>query len=670
MRSPALRSSRRRLAVVQVAVLLVLAALAVRIVDLAVDSRSLERARAQHGAWLRIAAERGEILDRTGDPLAVSVEAPSVFARPAQVADPEAAAEALARILGVEPGALAPRLRRDSRFVFLARWVDPAVAEKVRALELPGIDVVLEPRRAYPHRELAAHALGFANIDGAGVRGVEQAEDDWLRGSPRVYRVERDARGEILGVAGVRPTAARGGDVRLTVHGGFQADAEEALTAAVERTGARGGILLTLDPWSGEILALAERPAFDPNRFRRVDYHRTRSRAFQDALEPGSSLKPFVVAAALEAGAIHPDRPIDTGDGTLRVPGKVIRDLHPKGSLLPGGVLRVSSNVGAVRIAQALGRREQFAGLRAFGFGERSGSGFPSESAGLLRDWRDWRPVDQATIAFGQGISVTAVQMALATAALANGGLLLEPRIVAARRHPGGSWVPTRRKVRRRAISSETARSVRRMLEAVVGPEGTASRASLRGVPVAGKTGTAQKLDPATGAYSATRYHGWFVGIVPADEPRLVIVAELDEPRAGLHHGGSSAAPLFAEVASAHLARLGIATEPRPLRRETPPVVVASAPSSTEARPEPPVQTVTRHDGPREMLTRDGDRVFLPDFRGLTVEEVKRITEDTSLVVEVVGYGRAIAQDPRPGTIVAGPAVGVVVRFAPGEERG
>jgi len=675
MRAPALRVSQRRLRVVQAGILLALAALGLRAVELALDPRSLQRARAQQGAWLRLAPERGEILDRTGETLALSVEAPSIFARPTQVGDPEATARALARVLGGEPRSLASRLGRDSRFVFLARWVEPGVAERVRELELPGVDVVMEPRRAYPHRELAAQVLGFANIDGEGVRGIEQREDGWLRGSPRVYRVERDARGEILGIAGVRPTAARGGDVRLTLDAGFQADAEEALAGAVERTGARGGILLTLDPWSGEILALAERPTYDPNRFRRVEYRRTRSRAFQDALEPGSSLKPFLVASALEAGAVRPDEPIDTGDGTLRVPGKVIRDLHPEGPLRPAGVLRVSSNVGAVRIAQALGRREHFAGLRAFGFGERSGSGFPSESAGLLRPWQDWRPVDHATVAFGQGLSVTAVQMALATAALANGGLLLEPRLVAARRRPGGEWGPTGRTVRRRALSPDTARAVRRMLEAVVGPEGTARRASLRGVSVAGKTGTAQKLDPASGTYSTTRYHAWFVGVVPADEPRLVIVAQLDEPRLGLHHGGSSAAPLFAEAASAHLARLGIATEPGPVRPEAAPIVVASAPPrQTEAagqpRPAPRLRSVAETREQRVSVTRIGNRILLPDFRGLTVEEVVEITREASLAVEVVGDGRAIAQDPQPGTILAGPEGRVRVHFSPTGGRG
>lgn len=660
MRSPALRISRQRIGIARAVILVVFIALGARSVHLAFDARSLKRASAQAGATLRIAAHRGQVVDRDGAELAISVDSPSVFARPHTVRDPDAAARALAGPLGVSRRRLAAQLRRDSRFVFLKRWVPAAAAEKVRALGLAGIGIALEPRRTYPHGVLAAQVLGFANIDGEGVRGIEQQEDDWLRGTPRAYRVERDAKGHLLGIAGVQHAAATGGDVRLTLDAGFQADAEAALVEAVRDNGARGGIVVTLDPRSGEVLALAERPTFDPNRFREVPYPATRSRAFQDAVEPGSTFKAFLMAGALDAGVISPDDRIDTEGGRFHVPGKTIQDTHPHGVLSPEQVLVVSSNVGAVKVAQALGAERYFRALRAFGFGQPTGSGFPFESAGLLRSWKNWRPVDQATVAFGQGVSVTPVQLGAAFGALANGGELVQPRLVAARRRPGGAWSATHPERVRRVLGEDTALRVVEMLEGVVGPKGTARRAALRDVLVAGKTGTAQVLDTTTGTYSTTRYHAWFVGIVPANDPRLVIVSMLDEPRLGRHHGGSSAGPLFARVASAQLARLGIVTEParrRPAAPAEPVVVAATAPAATTPTP----RTV-------EPLTSDGRAFFLPDLRGLTVAEVMAISKAGRLDVEIVGSGRVVAQEPDPGTVLRGARRRLTVRFADGGE--
>jgi cell division protein FtsI (penicillin-binding protein 3) len=467
--------------------------------------------------------------------------------------------------------------------------------------------------------------------------------------------VERDARGALLGLEGLNRAAAAGGDLRLTLDARFQADAETALSDALQTSGARGGLVITLDPHTGEILALAERPAFDPNRFRQLSFPDTRSRAFQDALEPGSTIKAFLVAAALEAGAVRPGDHFDCSV-PLSVPGKTIRDVHPHGVLSTGDVLRVSSNIGAVKIAQALGARRHWEMLRAFGFGERTGSGFPFESAGLLRPWRQWRPVDHATVAFGQGMSITPVQLASATAVLANGGWLVRPRLVSARRRPGGPWQPTEVERVRRVLSPETAAQVVRMLEGVATPDGTARRAGLRDVRVAGKTGTAQLLDVARGTYSPNRYHAWFAGIVPADEPRLVILAELDEPRRGQHQGGQSAAPLFAAVASAQLARLGIATEPL-VPGPKPATAVAAAPRA-------PASGAAPARAASQPVLSDGQRVFLPDFRGRTVAEVRAMTDGGPLEVEYVGIGRAVDQEPDPGTILGGQRKRIRIQFS------
>lgn len=659
----------RRVRVVEVGLLVVLGVLALRAGHLSViDRRGLERGLEQTGRALQLAPHRGLIVDRNGAELAVSLDAPSVYATPRSVEDPGAAARRLAAILDLSVSTLRERLESRSSFVFLARWVSPEQAEQVRALGLQGVGSIDEPRRVYPHGRLAAQALGFANIDGQGVRGVEQQEERWLAGTPLRIPVERDNRGELLFPPGVDPGASVGGDVALTLDTVLQADAERSLESAVRKSGARGGIVVSLAPRSGEILALAERPGFDPNRFREVRYSATRSRAFLDALEPGSTLKAFLVAGALEAGAIRADQAIDCGRGQLRIPGKTIRDRRPFGALDPGGILRVSSNVGAAQIAFALGAQAHFAALEGFGFGAPTGSAFPEESSGLLRPASRWRQVDHATIAYGQGVSVTAIQLAAATAALANGGLWQPPRLVAARRARGEPWEPLERAPARRVVSAATARAVMDMLRDVVSSRGTGGRASLRGVPVAGKTGTAQKL--VGGRYASDRYLAWFVGIVPADDPQLAIVAMLDEPAGDERTGGGVAAPLFAEVASSQLRRLGIVTEP-----ELATVEVAAAPTAAPPAPAPREPTPPRSpEKPLEQKTESprplepkraarGDRVLVPDLRGLTPEQVKSVTAETGLRVELSGKGRAVAQDPDPGTILAG-ASRVRVRFS------
>lgn len=663
MRAPDLRLSHRRLAVARALLALLFLVLALRVGQLALwHPRAIAQAEAQGHTVLRLAARRGLILDRHGAELAVSSKAPSVVARPGAIADPVATARALAGILDLEAAHLARRLDRPGGSVFVKRWVTDAQAARVEERALTGIHVAHEPRRDYPYGELAGRLVGFANIDGKGVRGVEQQLDGWLRGRAQAYAVERDARGRLLAVSGVDPRAASGGDVALTLDAALQADAEAALEAAIARTGAAGGLVLTLDPRSGEILAAAERPGFDPNRFREVPYASTRARAFVDALEPGSTLKAFVVAAALEAGTLDANDVIDCAP--YAVAPKTFRDKHEHEALDVAGVLRLSSNVGVVKIAQALGARAHFAALERFGFGRPTGSGFPSESAGLLNSWRRWKPIDQATIAFGQGVSVTAVQLAAAFGALANDGVRMRPRLVRARRRRT-DWQAIAPEAAGRAVSPETARQMLAMLEGVVSAEGTAPAAALHGVRVAGKTGTAQMLEAATGTYATDRYHAWFVGIVPADDPQLVIVTELDEPRAGLHYGGTSAAPLFGRVAAAQLARLGRVTAPtRPaptLRAEAPPPVAAEAPPPVAAPPRPAPTT--------PALAREGDRVLLPDLRGLSVAEVRRITDAAKIRVEIQGTGRAVAQDPAPGTILTGEGKRVRVRFTAGGGR-
>lgn len=650
MRSADVRRCTRRVAVAQVALLVAFGALGARAAYLSVlDPRGALRAAEQGHRLLTLPAARGSVVDRAGAELALSVDAPSVYALPWTFEGFDETVRALAEALDLDARRLAARLSGRLRFTFVARWVPEERAERVRAMGLAGVGVVSEPRRVYPHGRLAAPVIGFANIDGLGVRGIEQQEDAWLRGSARRLPVERDARGRLLVSSGSGLWGTQGGDVALTLDAAFQADAEAALLEGVAATGARGGVAIALDPFSGDVLALAEAPGFDPNAFRDTRYADTRSRAFLDAMEPGSALKPFLVAAALESGAIAVDEIFDGEDGAFRIPGKTIRDSHAHEALTTGDVLRVSSNIGAVKIAQALGPRAHERMLRRFGFGVPIGSGFPDEAVGLLRPASDWRPVDHAAIAFGQGLSIPPIQMAAAVAALANGGRLFVPRLVAARRAGGSGWQQTRPRVARTVVSAGTASRVLSMLESVVGPGGTGWRAALTDIRVAGKTGTAQKLDPETGGYAEDRFLAWFVGIAPADAPRLAITVVLDEPQRPRHTGGAAAAPVFARLASGLLARLGIRTEPAVDAPQGPPPRAPAAAPIQEARrdPEPAPAPL-----PPLELPRFGGRALLPDLRGYAVDDVVTFLHENGLDARVFGRGRAVEQDPPPGSVL------------------
>lgn len=671
MRSPDLGRLPLRIRLVCAALLVGFALLAVRAGHLTVvETRGADRGAEQKEAEIHIPPARGLVVDRGGAELAISVTAPSVYVTPRALPDRRSAAQQLAKLLGVSAARLEKRFDPRRPYVHAARWVTEAQARAVEALDLPGVGVFHEPRRVHPHHELAAHVLGFANIDGVGVRGIEQQEDAWLRGRPVEVPVERDARRRALARGDLDPSTSAGGDVRLTLDAALQAEVEASLAAGVERADARGGIAILLDPRSGEILAVAEQPTFDPNQFREVPYASTRSRALLDAVEPGSTLKTFVVAAALEHGVLDPHQVIDCEEGAWRVPGRTLRDLHPQGLLDPAGVLRESSNIGAAKIGFLLGAERHHDMLRRFGFGAPTGVGFPEESSGLLRTWQRWRPLDHATISFGQGVSVTPLQLASAMGAIANDGLWVRPRLVAARRRPREAWQGVAPGEPRRALRPEVARMVRQMLEQVVGPEGTGRRAGLAGVRVAGKTGTAQKLDAATGRYSAKSYLSWFVGIAPAEEPLLVGLVVIDEPRGKVRTGGALAAPVFAEIATAHLARHGIVTEPAPIAPAPAPVRVADAPDASASATTAPAPTAPapdrsrEQDAPRTEIEPNAvgpeERLLLPDLRGMSRAQARRLLAASAVALVASCDGRVVGQEPDPGTILdSGAAVRV-----------
>ena len=496
---------------------------------------------------VEIPAHRGVIRDRKGEPLAISTPVSSVWANPRRLMQARSQWPVLATVLGMKPerlvAILEPRRRRE--FVYLKRHVPPALAARVMALGVPGVALQREFRRYYPAGEMAAHVVGFTNVDDQGQEGLELTFDQRLRGEPGLKQVIRDGKGRVIeDVEGIRPMR-RGEDLVLSIDRRLQYLAYRELQAAVSRHQARGGSLVLLDPHSGEVLALVNQPSFNPNNRSGLKSEYFRNRAVTDLVEPGSTIKPFTIAAALESGDWTPESRIDTSPGSFAIGRHRIRDTHNYGRISLADVIRKSSNVGASKIALSLEPERLWKMYRAVGFGQIPGAGFPGEAAGHLADWRDWGEVEQATIAFGYGLSVSCLQLARAYTVFANGGLL--PALSVLRRERPASL--------QRVMGPLTARAVLRMLESVVA-SGTGRRAAVAGYRVAGKTGTVHKLGRE--GYAEDRYLSLFAGIAPASAPRLVMAVMIDEPRSGEYYGGVVAAPVFSRVMRESLRLLDI----------------------------------------------------------------------------------------------------------------
>ena len=506
-----------------------------------------EKGEARYSRVLEVPGTRGRILDRNGEALAISTPVQSVWAIPGDVDAGAAAVRRLAVLLGTDAGELRRKLEDSSRdFVYLKRQIAPEAAEKVARLGLEGIYQHREYRRYYPGGEVTAHVVGFTGVDEAGQEGVELAFEENLGGTPGSRRVIKDRRGRVVeDVESIR-AAQDGRDLQLAIDGKIQSLAYAALKGAVAAHKAKAGALVAIDVRTGEVLALANVPSFNPNNRARLSGAQLRNRAVTDVFEPGSTLKPFTVALALESGRVSPSTLVHIGNGGLRIASYTIQDPHPETELSVAQVIQKSSNVGAARIALAL-RREDLWGLfdRA-GFGAAPQIGFPGEASGRLRPAQSWRPIEQATMAYGHGISVSLLQLARAYTVFARDGELVPATLLK-------SDVPARGS---RVISAQTARQVRAMLELAVQPGGTAPRARIMGWRVAGKTGTAHKQE--NGGYAEDKYIASFVGFAPASAPRLVVAVMIDEPANGQYFGGVVAAPVFAEVARGALRALGV----------------------------------------------------------------------------------------------------------------
>ncbi len=525
------------------------------------------RAGNQQQRVVELDAPRGTIYDSRGRELAVSIEVDSVYGIPSEIADPKEAARQLAKLVDRDAGKLAKQLSdRDRDFVWIKRKLDPPVASQIRGLKIDGLRFVTESKRYYPMRELAAQVLGFVGTENHGLEGLEGLYDTTVAGKPGRRTVLRDARkGTVMDPELSFTDPEPGQDLHLTIDATIQHIVERELAEAVDRRGARKGMAVILDPRTGGVLALASYPSFDPNLYAESSKDLWRNRAVTDFYEPGSTFKIVTAAAALDSGLVKATDTFDCGMGQITLAGIRIRDHKPFGNLTFAEAIAKSSNVGMVKTALLLGDERLYGMASALGFGQKTGVDLPGEASGILHPLSSWHrfPLSKAYVSFGQGVSVTPLQLAVAAATVANGGIRLKPYIVAA---TGGAdrlepLHPTAQPVGR-AMSAETAAELTRLLEGVV-TVGTAKSAAIKGYRVAGKTGTAQI--PLAGGYDRNHYVPSFVGFAPSDRPRLVGVVAIDAPQGFEYHGGQVAAPIFGAIARQALLYLGVRPErPRP----------------------------------------------------------------------------------------------------------
>lgn len=627
-----------------------------------------ETAEKQRQRRLHIEPKRGTIYDRNGTPLAVSVEVPSVSADVVEMlhgADSKAAeaevlhdaATRIAQALSLDAGELYARLATKHRFLWVKRRVTGDEASAVRDLgdakrqahPIHGLAIEGEGHRYYPGRELAGPVLGFVAPDGQGKDGLELALDEELRGHLEEVKGLRDRAGHLLfSDVTTDQEALEGHDVTLTLDEGVQHLVEQELDAAQKTYETKGASIVVLDPNTGEVLALASTPGYNPNDYGESDVDARRDRAVTDRFEPGSAMKVFTLAAALATGSLQPTETIFCEHGSYKLGSVTISDTHVNDWLTPTQILAKSSNIGALKVGLALGEPGLYAAFRRFGFGEPTGLPLPGEAAGVLRPrGRPWFEVETAIASFGQGVSVTTVQLATAFASIANGGRLLEPILV--RRVTDGRGRVLREgipHIRRETVPPGVAHLVTEMLTAVTEEGGTAVEAAVPGFRVAGKTGTAQKADPATGRYSADRFTASFTGIVPADRPRLVIAVVLDEPMIG-HYGGDLAGPVFRRVAESTLRYLGVAPSAMLTRADRARQQADEAQSpAPKADPREASAAEPRVAGP---MTLGPNEVRIPDANGLGARDALRLMTAAGLLADIEGTGRLVRQTPQSG---------------------
>ena len=660
-----LRSPRTRLLIVAALALLWTGAALGRLAYLQLFRYSEYYTRAQHQQRLivDVGASRAEIFDRNMNPLAMSVPVDSAFAVPSEISDPDMVSRLIGKVLDVPPEEIATRLAASHSFAWIARKLPPEKADRIAAMNLRGIYFQREGGRFYPKRELASHVLGYVDIDEKGLGGIEYSLDDHIRSKPGKMLILADAHRRWYDSTDKAPDT--GTSVVLTLDEKIQYIAEKELAQAIQDTQAKAGTIIVENPNSGELLAVANWPTFNPNAAKDSVPESRVDRAVSALYEPGSVFKIVTLSAAIDQGLTNANEVIDCQHGAIYIAGHRIRDHKAYGNLTVSQILTYSSDVGAIKVGLRLGAPKFYDYIRAFGFGQPTGVDLPGESRGMLRNLANWTPVSVGSISMGQEVGVTPLQMISAVSAIANGGLIVPPHVVRELRH-GTQLVESQEPLPRRVIQETTAATMRRMLEGVV-LEGTGKLARLDGYTTAGKTGTAQKFDIATGHYSAHNLIASFVGFAPINTPAITVLVQLDSP-AGMHEGGQVAAPTFKRVAQQVLAYMDVphdtpvstettrvnnkhvtdqnladVTDFDPTRTDSDSLVNDTFPVSPRVSGGAPAPTV-------ELAEPAG--VPVPQLSGKTVREASQECMKLGLIPVLVGSGIALDQSPEPGVMI------------------
>jgi len=595
----------------------------------------------QQHVLIPLVPKRGTIYDRQGNELAVSLEVDSVYADPRKIGDLGKTVSELSAILQMDREEVRRRLKSGSSFEWVQRKISPKESEQIKALRLPGIYLMKENKRFYPNAQLAANAVGFVGLDSRGLEGIEFQYDHLLNGKGRVWKVNRDALGREIAMGEVLPDREdRFQNVILTIDKQMQHVVETELGRAVQKWGAKGGMAIAMDPSTGKILAMATYPFFNPNQFLQYRSGAWRNRTISDPFEPGSLFKVFLAAAAIEDKMVSPSDAFYCENGSYTVYDRTVHDTHKHGWLTFRQIIKVSSNIGASKVGEKLGKDRLFRYITAFGFGEKTKITLPGESRGIVHHPRYWPPVAVDTISFGQGISVTGVQLVTALSAIANGGSLMKPLIVERVTDEKGETLQVfNPEMVRKVVSEGVARQVTALLKGTTEKGGTGEGAIPVGYEVAGKTGTAQKADGRLGGYAEDRYVSGFMGFGPVEDPRMVLLVVIDEPQ-GTTYGGVVAAPVFKAIMENVLPYL-----------HAHPKGTVIVKNETDLSME--LERVGTKSFVEDLQVRKGTgREVMPDLAGLPMRVALSQIEGKGLIIKVSGTGRLVEQAPRSGAII------------------
>ena len=595
----------------------------------------------QQVSQIPLVPKRGTIYDRNENEMAVSIEVDSVYAESKKVAEVEKTAHGLSTALHADPKELRAKLKSRKSFEWIQRKISPNEVEAVKALHLTGIHFIKENKRFYPHSQLAAHVIGFVGLDSKGLEGIELQYDVLLNGKQNVWTTEIDAMGRgIVMARGPYEKEDHFRNIVLTIDKHIQHVAETELNASVQKWGAKGGMAIVMDPMTGKILAMTSSPFFNPNQFIQSRPRSWRNRAVSDVFEPGSIFKAFLAAAVIEEKVVQSSDSFFCENGSYTIYDRKIRDHSKHGWLTFQQIIKVSSNIGAAKAAEKMGKERFYRYICDFGFGEKTRVGLPGESKGIIQHPRYWPPVMLDTIAFGQGIAVTGIQLAAAFSAIANGGVLMKPSIVEKVTGEKGEVIQSMKpEVIRRVISEETSRKVIALLKAATEKGGTGEQAVAQGYEVAGKTGTAQKVDGILGGYSEDKYTSGFIGFAPADEPKIVVLVIIDEPRESTY-GGIVAAPVFRGIVEKVLPTLNVFPRGTMIVKNG----LDLAPRKEVTRTSSVIEEV--------IVGKGAEKVLMPDLTGLPMRRALSRVEGKGMIIKVSGNGKLIEQIPRAGTVI------------------